>query len=235
MVKNLVIALISFELCLVSTGVLANKPKEIKAAEMALIPQYCPDTMGFGYGDAYYNTSPRAGQWVAIYGKDFWNLHHYCWGRINHLRAKRHNISKLERRSLLLSVLDDYQYVLDRAKPDFFLLPEILTYVGDAELMLSRVHRAQEAFARARELNPTYWPAYSHWIEYLISKGLHAEARRLTREGLEHAPNATVLQQQYRLLGGDPAEITPRPKPTESADSGNAIKDLSEQTASDKH
>jgi len=199
--------------CLIAAPALANKPKNITKAEMALIPKYCPDTMGFGYGDAHFNTSPRAPHWVSMLGKDFWNLHHYCWALINLNRANRFGIAKQLRKGILEDVLNDYRYVLDRAASDFILAPEILTRVGEAELKLARPERADEAFSRARQIKPDYWPAYSHWIEYLIAKGRRAEAKSLAQEGLEYSPKVKTLQEQYRLLGGDPALIVPKPPP----------------------
>jgi tetratricopeptide (TPR) repeat protein len=204
--------------CLMAVPALANKPKNITKAEMALIPKYCPDTMGFGYGDAHFNTSPRAPHWVSMLGKDFWNLHHYCWALINLSRANRFGIAKQLRNGILQDVLNDYRYVLDRAEPDFILAPEILTRVGEAELKLARPERADDAFARARQIKPDYWPAYSHWIEYLIAKGRRSEAKSLAQEGLEYSPKVKTLQEQYRLLGGDPALIVPKPPPLVQSD-----------------
>jgi tetratricopeptide (TPR) repeat protein len=196
--------------CSAMNFAIASKPNDITKAEMALIPEYCPDTMGFGYGDAYYNTSPRAPKWVAMMGKDFWSLHHYCWGLISYNRSMRHGTPRMQRNALIESALGDYGYVLNYVAPDFILLPEILTRVGEAELKLGHPDRANTAYARARQLKPDYFPAYARWIDYLIAKGQRAQAKELAREGLEYSPNAKVLQQQYRLLGGDPAQITPR-------------------------
>ncbi len=204
--------------CLMAAPAFANKPKNITKAEMALIPKYCPDTMGFGYGDAHFNTSPRAPHWVSMLGKDFWNLHHYCWALINLSRTNRHGFPKQLRNGILQDVLNDYRYVLDRAAPDFILAPEILTRVGEAELKLVRPERADEAFARARQIKPDYWPAYSQWIEYLIAQGRRPEAKSLAQEGLEYSPKVKTLQEQYRLLGGDPALIVPKPLPVAKSD-----------------
>lgn len=209
--------------CLLAAPAFANKPKSITKAEMALIPTYCPDTMGFSYGDAHYNTSPRASHWVSMLGKDFWHLHHYCWALINLSRANRYGISKLQRKGLLESVLSDYQYVLDRADPEFLLLPEILTRAGEVELKLAHPERAEGAFTRARQLKPDYWPAYSHWIEYLIAKGRRAEAKSLAQEGLEYSPTVKTLREQYRLLGGDPGLIVPKPPSASQANNPEAL------------
>lgn len=182
-------------------------------AEMALIPSYCKDTQGFGYGDATSNTSPRARSWVAMMGDTFWHMHHYCVGLIQRNRALKANIDPDRRRGLWQSALGEYNYVLGANKDkNFVLLPEIYTRVGEAELKLSNPRGAEEAFAQARKIKPDYWPAYSHWAEYLIQVGKRAEARALVKSGLEETPKAKVLMEQYRLLGGNPAGISPKPK-----------------------
>lgn len=192
------------------TGGATAKPQNITEAEMALIPRYCPDTMGFNYGDAYYNTSPNANKWVGLMGKGFWAVHHYCWALIDLQRALRNNTSPQIRQGLLESVVSDYRYVVNNAPPDFILLPEILTRIGEAEIRLSHPDAADQAFSRARGLKPDYWPAYSHWVEYLMRVGRRLEALKVVRSGLSYSPNAKVLLEQYRLLGGKMTDI---PKP----------------------
>lgn len=178
--------------------------------EMALIPGYCKDTQGFGYGDATTNPSPRSGHWVSLMGKTFWHMHHYCRGLIKRNRAMKAGMRIEERRELIRSALGEYEYVLSNNKEaDFILLPEIYTRVGEANILISNPSAAEQAFAKARQIKPDYWPAYSHWAEYLIQKDKRAEAKQLVKSGLEQAPNAKVLIDQYRLLGGKPSEIVP--------------------------
>ena len=75
--------------------------------------------------------------------------------------------------------------------------------------MASNPGAADKAFARARAIKPDYWPAYSQWAEYLMKIGKQAEAKQLVKAGLEQAPQARMLIEQYRLLGGKPSEIVP--------------------------
>ena len=44
----------------------AQRPPDTSEGEIAMLPKYCVDTMGFGYGDAYTNTSPKAGVWLTV-------------------------------------------------------------------------------------------------------------------------------------------------------------------------
>lgn len=188
----------------------ANKPDDITEAEMKLLPAYCVDTMGFNYGDAYSNTSPRAGHWVALMGKTFWAMHHYCWAHINMSRSRRAGISPQLRQALWEGIRGDYGYVIKNATPDFIMLPEIYTRIGEVELLLGHPDKAGEAFGRARQLKPDYWPAYSHWAEFLMKIGRRPEAMKVVISGLENAPGAKVLLEQYRVLGGKKADL---PKP----------------------
>lgn len=196
------------------TAALASKPDNITKGEIALLPPYCIDTMGFGYGDAHSNTSPRAGHWIGMMGKSFWAVHHYCWGLIDQQRAQFISTRSPIRTGTLERAIGNYQYTIRNATPDFVLLPEIYTKMGEAELMLSRLGPAYDAFQRAREIKPDYWPAYSKWTEVLIRSGQKADAKKLVKTGLEYSPDAKVLLDQYRALGGDPAEIVPRVKKT---------------------
>lgn len=178
--------------------------------EMALIPNYCKDTQGFGYGDATSNPSPRSGHWVSLMGKTFWHMHHYCAGLIKRNRAMKAGMRVEERKHLLSSAIQEYEYILNNNKdPDFILLPEVYTRIGEASILIANPMAAEKAFEKARQIKADYWPAYSHWAEYLIQNGKKAEAKQLVKSGLEQTPNAKVLIEQYRLLGGKPSDIVP--------------------------
>lgn len=190
-----------------ASGALAFPATE---TEMALIPNYCKDTQGFGYGDATSNPSPRSGHWVSLMGKTFWHMHHYCAGLIKRNRAMKAGMRLEERKHLLGSAIQEYEYILTNNKDaDFILLPEVYTRIGEANVLIGNPSAAEKAFAKARQIKADYWPAYSHWAEYLIQTGKKVEAKQLVKSGLEQTPNAKVLIEQYRLLGGKPSDIVP--------------------------
>jgi tetratricopeptide (TPR) repeat protein len=185
---------------------------ETTDAERAVLPIYCKDTQGFaGYGDKWgSNASPLAKKWVAQMGETFWAMHHYCRGLVNRNRALRPGVPPRERKVLLEGAAGEYTYVLNNLKdPNFILLPEIYTRIGEARLLASDLGAAEKAFSRARAIKPDYWPAYSHWAEHLMQTGRQAEAKQLVKTGLEHAPHAKMLVELYRLLGGRHSEIVP--------------------------
>lgn len=181
---------------------LAANPTE---AEWALIPRYCPDTQGY---EANYRKN-RA-KWDAIMGAEYFShLHHYCWARITLLRAQRATITKQEKQALLIESESDLLYVLQNTRDDFILLPEVLTWMGRTKLLLHKPLEADTAFSKARALKPDYWPAYSYWADFLLLSGRKAEALALVKVGLQHAPQATVLNELFRSLGGRPGDIPP--------------------------
>jgi tetratricopeptide (TPR) repeat protein len=191
----------------------AQRPENRTDAEMRLLPKYCADT------GADNITSPKRAHWVSLMGKGFAHMHHYCWAQTNLLRAQRNGVSPQTKRGILEGVRSDYQYVLNNTTVDFIMRPEVLSKLGQVELMLANPNGANKAFANARELKPDYWPAYSHWAEFLIRAGKRAEAKQLLQTGLEYSPTAKVLIEQYRVLGGKPSDIVPRAKdPAPEAD-----------------
>ncbi len=210
---------------------IAGKPDDITESEMQLLPRYCADTMGFKYGDAYSNTSPRAAHWVALMGKDFWAMHHYCWAQINMGRSMRAGVSAQTRKGLWESARGDYMYVIKQAAQNFVMLPELYTRLGEVELLLAKPDRANLAFAKARILKPDYWPAYSKWADFLIKIGKRAEALKIVSLGLEQSPDAKVLLEQYRILGGKPTDLPkpiPKPQTTTDKDAQQIVADKAE-------
>lgn len=198
----------------------AQKPPNISAGEMALIPPYCPDTMGFNYGDAYTNTSPRAGYWVGLMGKGFWAVHHYCWGLIKLRRADAIGLPKVERTGLLTNVVGEFNYVLENAPADFVLRPEVLLRRGDVQLKLGDVGNAMESYQAAVQLRPDYWPAYVNWAEFLVKINRRKDAQAFLERGLTHSPNQPQLQAAYKKAGGDPqAFLRQLPPPVAAAES----------------
>lgn len=202
-------SLVATALALATTWALATKPPNVTDGEVALLPPYCPDTMGFKYGDAHYNTSPRAPYWVSLMGKGFWAVHHYCWGLANLRRAKALPMRSVIRAGILENVRGDYIYVFENTTPAFVLLPEVYTRMGEVELLLGNIAGAHDAYAQARNLKPDYWPAYSEWAEFLIKTNQKASAKKLVETGLSYAPDSRTLADLYRLLGGDPSSVAP--------------------------
>ncbi|WP_291994456.1 hypothetical protein [Candidatus Accumulibacter sp. ACC003] len=174
----------------------------ITDAETALLPRYCAYSKSFPG-----NSAPEAKLWEARLGQEsFKHIHHYCWGLIELQRARRSSTSREQAQYLLGASTSDFEYSIRRVAKNFVLLPEMLTRNGEVYLLRSRPNDASKSFAQARALKPDYWPAYSSWAEFLMQSGKRAEAKRIVNAGLKYSPNAKVLREQYRLLGGRSTE-----------------------------
>ena len=202
-------------LVLAANGALAGKPEAVTESEMALIPPYCADANTFKYGDATFNTSPNAPKWVAMMGKGFWSIHHYCWALINLARVNKASVPPHTQQWTREAALSDLYYVIQTTTSDFVLLPEIYTKIGEVKLQLKRTTEAGDAFATAWTLKRDYWPPYYQWAEYLRRAGQKQKAREVAEEGLSYAPDAKPLQTLLRMVGGDPATVTPRKPPAD--------------------
>jgi hypothetical protein len=205
-------------------------PANITEAELKLLPPYCPHTMAF----KGYNAVNRA-KWEPLMGgwENFSAMHHYCWALISFRRAERSNMTSQEKRGLRTVALGDFGYVVKNTSSDFILLPEILTWIGRTEILLGNPAGANAAFARARTIKPDYWPAYTHWADFLQAKGQKKEAMEIVKSGLQHAPEAKALHTLFRTLGGKIADIPPpilkkESTPSEETSTGPAI-DAAEQ------
>lgn len=213
-------------LLMTGLGMAVAKPSNVTDGEIALLPSFCIDTMGFKYGDASSNTSPKAKYWVGLMGRDFWHMHHYCWALVSIRRADSAGRPAQERRAYRESAVNDLGYVLQNSKPGFVMLPEVLVILGNVYLSLGNVGAADGAYVNARQLKPDYWPAYSEWVAYLVKSGLKPQAKQLARTGLEHVPDSKVLQDQYVSLGGALVDIVPAvkkaPRPEQMAEDSGA-------------
>lgn len=183
----------------------AQAPRDVTDGEVALLPPFCPETTSFRYGDQ--TGRKQAPYWVSLMGKGFWTMHHYCWAKINQRRILSSVMNPIARSNQLGGVIDDLNFVTKNSSPDFIMLPEIYSSLGEVELLRKNPVQASGHFDTARKLNPGYAPPYYFWSEYLISIGKKVEAKAHLKTGLEHNKSAANLQALYRKLGGDPAAI----------------------------
>ena len=179
----------------------ADRPVGWTPGELALLPNYCPDTQGFAHTRTGEHRSPRADYWVGLMGETFWSLHHYCWGLMNLRRAQQARLPPQARDHLIGTVIQDYHFVLRNADDGFVLLPEVLTRLGEAHLLLGQHGAANAAFLRARAVKPDYWPPYVAWANKQMEMGLTDGARETMTAALEHMPAEPRVQELAWRLG----------------------------------
>jgi tetratricopeptide (TPR) repeat protein len=182
--------------------------ENITPGELALTPAFCQDVQTMN-GWSKARPSPRTDHWIGLMGETFWAMHHYCWAMIGLHRAQAAGVSAMDKKWLIKSAVEDYRFVIVNSTPDFVLLPDVYTRMGEAQLLMGDSGAAYDSFMHAREIKPDYWPPYIRWADVLIKINNKSEAKKLIEEGLRHAPDAKPLLDKYLALGGDPNAIHP--------------------------
>jgi tetratricopeptide (TPR) repeat protein len=178
-------------------------PNDIMAydsRELAMLPRYCIHTRTFRSRIPGGNDPAEIKRLAALLGPPFDALHHYCWGLMRTHRALFLARDQQVRIHYLRSAIDDYNYVLVQASPQFPLLPEILTKKGENLALLQDATAATE-LRRAIEVKPDYWPAYAALSDFYKNLGLVAKSREVLEEGLSAVPNAKPLMTRLSQLG----------------------------------
>jgi len=105
--------------------------------EVALLPRYCLYTQIFRETLGTNNPNEFK-RWTLVMGSSFNNMHHYCWGLMNTNRALFLVHTERWRKYYFDMSIGEFNYVINRAPPDFKLLPEILTKKCENLIRLDR-------------------------------------------------------------------------------------------------
>jgi tetratricopeptide (TPR) repeat protein len=168
----------------------------LDSREVALLPPYCPYTQLYRLTVKGGHVHEQIEHWTAIMGKTFHAMHHYCHGLLKTNRALLLATNEKTRKFYLDSSIGEFDYVINRAPPDFVMLPEIYTKKGENLLRLGREVEAMQALKKAMSLKTDYWPPYAVLADYYKEHGNAAQARTVLEKGLEHMPDAEPLKRR---------------------------------------
>lgn len=186
--------------------------------ELRLLPPYCVKTAviskHYGREQAPTGHDDETKQFISIYGKNFWNMHHYCFG-LMHLNRAYGAKNRDEKGSNLGQAIKEFDYVLNGSDPEFVLLPEIHTNKGTV-LMMQKMHGAAVGeFSKAIALKPDYPQPYGQLSDYYEENKKKDMALQILEQGLAHNPEARQLLKRYKRLGGKKV-FAVQPAPDES-------------------
>ena len=133
-------------------------------------------------------------------GATFNAMHHYCAGLIETNRAIFLSRTPQDREFYLNDSIIEYDYVIQRAPPEFILLPEILTKKGENLIRLGRGHLAVPELQRAIDLKPDYWPPYVQLSDYYKGTGDFEKARAYLEKALSYTPEVKILKTRLTEL-----------------------------------
>ena len=183
-------------------------------AELALLPAFCRGTQQIR--TISHDPKPIE-EYLAIYGKPYYHLHHYCWALNSENKAGRISDRYL-RESKLGYALGDIQYSLDHSDPDFVFLPEMYNTQARILFTLRRDPEAVLALNKAIEAKRDYVPAYLRLSDYFVDKGNKAEAIKILEQGIDNTEKANALIKRLAKLGktyeGVPGNKRPKEDPS---------------------
>lgn len=168
--------------------------------ELGMLPRYCYSTQVIRNFVPGANAQEEVDKWFAVLGGTFIHLHHYCWGMMKSNRAillaQDHQVQQF----YLLDALDEYDYVIKRATPDFVLLPEILTKKAENLFRVGRAPVAIYELEHAIDIKPDYWPPYARLADHYKEAGQIQKARKTLEAGLKAAPDTPALTRRLAEL-----------------------------------
>jgi len=169
--------------------------------EVALLPHYCIYTQTFR--DRVPGGSDRTtiDRWYAQLGETFHAMHHYCYGLMKTNRAVLLARDPSVKVFYLADAVTEFDYVIDRAPPDFVLLPEMLTKKGENLLLMGKAPLGVLALEQAIEKKKDYWIAYARLSDYYKETGDIRKARETLERGLAAAPDAKSHERRLSELG----------------------------------
>ena len=169
--------------------------------EQAMLPSYCRYSQVYRDALPGGNNPAEIERWKQVMGAgNFIHIHHYCHGLVYTNRALYFLRTTHDREQALRSSIGEFDYVIQRVRGDFSLLPEILTKRGENLMRLRRTPEAIGTLFRAIEVKVDYWPPYAALSDYYKDAGDIKTAREWLTKGLAASPEATALEKRLRAL-----------------------------------
>jgi len=185
------------------TPLYAQDPHTYEPSLILKLPPYCKHTMFFTERVPGGNNPDEIRRWKTLMGPTFIHMHHYCYGLMATNRAIYLSTTRADRMHNLGVSIVEFDYVIQRAPPEFGLLPEILTNKGENLIMMDRGPEGVGVLQNAIDIKPDYWRSYAVVSDYYKSVGAPAKAREWLEKGLSAAPGTRSLTRRLAELGGE--------------------------------
>jgi hypothetical protein len=171
--------------------------------EMFMLPEYCKYTQEFRAKVPGGNNPAEIARWTNLMGAVYIHMHHYCYGLMATNRAAFLSPTREERvHNLGVSVIE-FDYVIQRAPPDFGLLPEIFTKKGESLIQMDRVGQGMAELRRAIGMKANHWPASSRkrgsgWKKACRLRRTRGRSRGASRRSMRSRARASAKRTRKR-------------------------------------
>lgn len=141
--------------------------------------------------------------------ENWMHMHHFCdcirftsraYASLGNWNDMRYNLQV---------AIGGCDYVLQHAKPGFYMLPEVHLQKGKALKLYRQEGKALIEFMNAIRGNPSLAPAYLELADIQVRSKKPQEALKTVTKGLQHIPDSKALKRRYTELGGKLPYPTP--------------------------
>ncbi len=187
---------LSFTFLISTKCAFAVKPFAASDAEVAVLPKYCEVKLR----KERPSYEQQHNYWSNIFGKDDWNnMHHYCYA-LYHINRYYSELRPADRRHYAKVAINNLDYVINRATPNFKFLPEILVKKGTILSSIGEKNKAIMLFNDAIRINPKYAPPYKKLSQIYIDNNQFNEAKSILEKGIKNIPKSKSLKRRLRRL-----------------------------------
>ena len=159
------------------------------AAEMRSLPPFCAVRLNGTQG------SPEWNSWRSQIGENFLDIHHYCFAlvAVNRYWGAR---NPADRGFYLQRALNNFNYIIEAAKPDFTLRADVYSDRGNLFKLMGKPGDAVKDFNQALSINPRNAKPYLQLADlYMGSKDTTRALE--TGQGEIYRPGKSPLPELY--------------------------------------
>lgn len=178
---------------LLTNNAMAILPSAPQPDEIPMLPAYCK---------AKLSTDPLDDKaYSGMIGPDWLHIHHYCFA-LNFTNRFYKTSNPNEKKHYLGSALNNHDYVLTHATPDFWMRPEIHAEKAKQLKAVKRYAEAIGELKKALHIKPDFVIAYVVLADVYLDLNKKTDAVAAVVEGLKHGPENRPLQRRYKTLVG---------------------------------
>lgn len=163
--------------------------------EFSKLPPYCKIRLTKNSSDAEFKALHSS------LGPDYIHMHHYCAG-LNVMNYYYRTTGAAGKKTVLREAINQFSYMVDKAKPTWVLMPEIYANRGQAYLLGGNFGQGIADLNKAISINPRLLKPYVALADHYTRHKQPQNAMGIISEGLRYNPEHKGLQRRYLELGG---------------------------------
>lgn len=164
--------------------------------ELSTLPEYCAPRAE-SWGNDFKH--PVVARWVAVFGKDWIHLHHYCRALLLEKKSYKTSNRKIKK-SLLIQSIKEIEYMEGNVTSNFPLWVEMTIRKGGVYKGLKEYSKAAATFQKAISLSPSLAKPYCALFDVYMKMGATDSAVNILGVGLDNATKGRCLVRREKRM-----------------------------------